>query len=329
ETSDYDLAAKVILHGRENQWGQFLTLGTTMYRLGIIQPLLTAIEGIIDKVEYPRYRSELNNILGDLYWTTGKVYRAISCQQKAIAISQNCLQSISATPDSEHELYYWRMLEVDSLLSWGLYNIDLWELAAAADLFKQVIDLASHTKHHSWSEKASLGLALVRSHLIGFDSSNAIVEHLYHQIIELENEAYNTGRFAYFMQILGQILFNYQRIASAKAVWQKTILFSQEGNFTQIKAKSLTGLGNVERHRNNLEEAEYYHHQAIESLEKIDAKCDLAEAYFQLGITLKQKKQANKSIYFLRRAVKLFRQIEAPKQVERVETVLNEMIASS
>ncbi|MEM8828822.1 MAG: ATP-binding protein, partial [Cyanobacteria bacterium P01_G01_bin.19] len=42
ETSDYDLAAKVILHGRENQWGQFLTLGTTMYRLGIIQPLLTA-----------------------------------------------------------------------------------------------------------------------------------------------------------------------------------------------------------------------------------------------------------------------------------------------
>ncbi len=84
---DYAAAAKVILYSRENQWGQFLTLGTTLYRLGIIQPLSLAINQIIEHVEHDRHRSELNNILGDLYWTTGEVYRAISFQQQTIILN--------------------------------------------------------------------------------------------------------------------------------------------------------------------------------------------------------------------------------------------------
>lgn len=38
-------------------------------------------------------------------------------------------------------------------------------------------------------------------------------------------------------------------------------------------------------HLQNQFELAYHHNQAIELLDKIGAKCDLAVAYFQLGLT--------------------------------------------
>ncbi len=234
---DYPAAARVILQSLENQWGQFLTLGTTLNRLGIIQPLLTAINQIIERIEHDRHRSELNNILGDLYWTTGRVHQAISCQQETIVTSQNCLKLIPLSPENKYDLYYWRMLEVDSLLSLGLYNIDLWELTTAADLFQQVVNLAHNTKHLSWSEKAALGLALVNSYLFTSERPETIVTRLYRLIVDLEDRTYNTGRFAYFMQILGQIFFNHQQIKPAKVMWQRAITFARESHYTQYRSQ--------------------------------------------------------------------------------------------
>lgn len=320
---DYTAAAKVILYSRENQWGQFLTLGTTLFRLGIIQPLATAIEQIIEYVG-DRHRSELNNILGDLYWTTGQIQRAIVCQQQTLATSSKCWRSMTRTLENRHDLYYWRMLEVDSLLSLGLYNIDLWELDRATDLFQQVIDLAYHTKHHAWAEKASLGLALINSYR---DSSNSepTVSRLYRLIVDLEDPAYNTGRFAYFMQMLGQVLFNYQQIEPARIMWHRAIAFSQSSHYTQIEAKSLVGLGKIARQAANFEEANLYHQQAVEMLTKITARCDLAEAYYQWGVTLQQASQIIKSKDCWQTAIALYHQIGAPQQVARVNHCLQQL----
>jgi tetratricopeptide (TPR) repeat protein len=321
---DHTAAAKVILHSRENQWGQFLTLGTTLYRLGIIQPLLTAINQIIEQIDHDRQRSELHNILGDLYWTTGKIQQAIACQQKTIITSQNCLQSIPVTLENKHDLYYWRMLEVDSLLSLGLYNLDLWELTTAAALFQQVISLAENTKHHAWSEKAAIGLALVNSYLKVSQTPDYIVWRLYRLIVDLEDKTYNTGRFAYFMQLLGQILFNYQNIEPAQIIWQRAIAFSQASHYTQIEAKSLIGLGCIQRQAANFALANTDHQQAIALLNKIGAKCDLAAAYVQYGITLQANEQIIASQDYFQQAIVLYQQIQAPKQVERVMDFLHE-----
>ena len=320
--SDYAAAAKVILYGRENQWGQFLTLGTILCRLGIIQPLLTAIKSIIGEIEHDRHRSELNNILGDLYWTTGKVHQAIACQEQTIVTSRNCYRAIQALPEHEHNLYYWRMLEVDSLLSLGLYNIDLWELTAATSLFQQVINLAHNTKHHSWSEKASLGLALVDSYQTTSQVPK-IVTRLYRSIADLKDEAYNTGRFAYFMQILGQIFFNHQQIESATVMWHKAIAFSRSSHYSQIEAKSLVGLAKIERDNHNWHEAHAYHQQAAELLEQIGAKCDLAAAYFQWGISLQANQQQSTARQYFHKAIELYQSIPAPKQVQRIKNSIH------
>lgn len=319
--ADYAAAAKVILRSRENQWGQYLTLGTTLYRLGIIEPLSIAIHQIIDRIEHTRHRSELNNILGDLYWTTGKVHRAIAFQQQTITTSRHSQQQIEPSQENRHDLYYWRMLEVDSLLSLGLYNIDLWELSTAAELFQQAINLAHNTKHHPWSEKASLGLALVNSYQPK-SACDPSVSRLYRLIIELEDPTYNTGRFAYFMQMLGRIFCNQQQLEPARKIWQRAIAFSQSSHYTQIKAKSFTGLGNIESLNNNFIQANIYHQQAVELLEKIAAKCDLAEAYFQWGITLQANSQETQSKDCFHKAIAIYQTIPAPKQVARVAKYL-------
>ena len=320
---DYAAAAKVILNSRENQWGQFLTLGTTLYRLGIVQPLVSAIDGVIGRIQHDRHRSELNNILGDLYWTSGKLHQAISCQQKTIETSRHCGSSLSRTSENKYDLYYWRMLEVDSLLSLGLYHIDLGELSEAADLFHQVIDLAHNTKHHAWSEKASIGLALVNSYLDPSLSLDPLIARLYRLIIDLEDGFYNTGRFAYFMQMLGQILLNHRQIEAARTIWHRAIAFSRSSHYTQIEAKSLIGLGKIERQAHNLAKAQTYHQQAIELLEAITAKCDLAEAYFQWGVTLDRGQHIAESRDNFNKAIALYQEIVAPKQIAKIDRLLN------
>ncbi|MEO1068113.1 MAG: NB-ARC domain-containing protein, partial [Cyanobacteria bacterium J06638_6] len=178
---DYDAAARVILHSRDNQWQQFLPLGSTLYRMGLVQPVTDAITAILDHIPTQNAdASELSNILGDLYWIQGRLQDAIACQQNAIAIAQSFLQA--ETPDATtHRWYYLTMLVVDSQLSLGLYHLDLWNLDTAATWFSQVIATATGTRHQPWADKATTCLALVRSyqgqHGIAQTLADSVAEH--------------------------------------------------------------------------------------------------------------------------------------------------------
>ena len=72
------------------------------------------------------------------------------------------------------------------------------------------------------------------------------------------------------------------------------------------------------RIQNDYETAFSYHTQAIAILEKLGAKCDLAEAYYQLGLTYQETGELAQSQDYFNRAIKLWEQINAPKQVARV-----------
>ena len=115
--------------------------------MGLIQPVLDAIIHIINHIKDDTKISELYNILGDFYWISGKIESAIEYQEKTIYLAQQSFKNLIKTDANKQEFYYYRMLEVDSLLSIGLYNIDLWNLEVSADLFKQVISLALNTSH--------------------------------------------------------------------------------------------------------------------------------------------------------------------------------------
>ncbi len=331
EIHEFELAGKVILKSRNNQWQQFLPLGSTLYRMGLIQPVLAAINQVVKNLENDQNFSELYNILGDLYWITGKISQAIACQEKTINLATQALKSLVPQSENKHLVYYLRMLEVDSLLSIGLYKIDLWELEAAAKLFQQVmweleaaaklfqqvIYLAQNTEHHRWAEKASVCLALVYSYLGLHDASYQLADVAY-QNIKNEKLVEKTGRFVYFMQILGQTYVNLGEFYQANQILHQALTFAEESHYMQVKAKTLNGLAEIHRQQTDFTLALAHHIEAIELLDKIGAKCDLAEAYFQLGLTNQKIAKPDESQINLNRAIQLFTEIKAPKQVEKI-----------
>ncbi|WP_414621871.1 NB-ARC domain-containing protein [Calothrix sp. CCY 0018] len=324
EINQFELAGKLIIKSRNNQWGQFLPLGSTLYRMGLIQPILDAIIYIINRIEDNTKVSELYNILGDLYWIGGKVEAAIAYQEKTIDLAKQSLDLINKQ-ENKQTFYYYRMLEVDSLLSIGLYKIDLWELSESADLFQQVINLAQNTAYHPWAEKAAVCLSLVNSYLEQYSSAYLLADECY-KSITAEQTIEKTGRFAYFIQILGQTYINLADLDKAKEMFLMALKFAEESHYTQVKAKSLNGLAEIYRRQQEFESALKNHLAAIELLDKIGAKCDLAEAYFQLSLTYQGMENEVESRVNIDKAIRLFSEIEAPKQVGKVSeqrTVIN------
>ncbi len=330
EIQDYAAAASVILKSRTNQWRQFLPLGSTLYRMGLLQPVLTAITQVIPHLHAPPPLSELYNILGDLYWITGRIGDAIACQQKTMALATTAQQTLNPSTATPQTHYYLRMLEVDALLSIGLYQVDLWELDAAAELFQQVIDRSQHTAHHPWAEKATVCLALVQSYRGQTQAAATLAASAYQTMLSqsdqleqpadapLQPNTATNGRFAYFIQLLGQTYVNLGDWHRAQSLYSWALQFAAASHYTQVQAKTLSGLAELHRCQGDWGAALQYHGEAIALLETIGATCDLANAYLQLGITQQQMGERRSSQTALAQAQALFAQMQASKQVERV-----------
>ncbi len=311
---DYGAAARVILHSRDNQWQQFLPLGSTLYRMGLVQPVTDAITAILDHISNAN-ASELANILGDLYWIQGRLGDAIAYQQNAIAIAQTCLHTEAPALDT-HRWYYLTMLVVDSQLSLGLYHLDLWDLEAAATWFNRVIATATGTRHQPWADKATTCLALVRS----YQGDREAAQTLADSIIEQVRGRGQSGRRAFFVQLLGHTYLNLGALDTAESLFTSAIQAAEAGHYLQIKANALVGLGRLKSQRGDWDGAVETCQRAIALLDEVGAHGDLAAAYLQCALSL-----ACLPMYFseaqahLCNALELFESIPAPYQVTRAK----------
>ena len=102
-------------------------------------------------------------------------------------------------------------------------------------------------------------------------------------------------------------------------MFDRALNFAQESHYTQVEAKTLNGLAKIYCHQSEFELALTSHLKAIELLDNIDAKCDLAEVYFQLGLTYQRIENFIDSKINFDKAIKLFAEIEAPQQIKRVK----------
>jgi tetratricopeptide (TPR) repeat protein len=319
EIQDFEAAGCVLLKSRNNQWKQYLPLGSTLYRMGLIQPAIAAITQVIENVKVDCQLSELYNILGDVCWITGEIHEAIACQEKTIALATSALRSLPEIPENKHAIYYFKMLAIDSLLSIGLYRVDLGELTEAAHLFQQVIQQGQNTDRQRWADKASICLAWVNSYLGLPQTMNELPK----TVITAQSEE-QAGRFAYFMQILGQTYVNLGQFNHAMPLLQKALAFAEIGHYKQIQARILTGMAEIYRNWGDFERAIACHTKAIDLLERIGAKCDLAEALFQQGITDRAMGDAKTSQANLARSMQLFQIMKAPRQVEKVALLVGD-----
>lgn len=332
--ADYGTAAEVFLNSRHNQWGQYLTLGSTLYRMGLLQPVRAAIPTLLPHLPDDQRASELRNILADVYWISGQIHAAIATQEKARMIACQGLQAAIKGNVDAHQLYCWRMLEVDALLSLGLYHLDLWELSKAAWYFHTVVTTARNTAHQGWADKASLCLALVASQGISIEVTSpapdtltpspyklaeALAEQAYQTIADISRPEY-TGRFAFFIQLLAQTYTNLGDSGRATELYERAIAFAEKSHYVQIKAKALLGLSVLSRHQGEGSQAVELGETALALFDDLGAKGDLAETHYQLGLTHQNRGQSAIAQTHFNQAVRYFTEIQAPYQVAKVTT---------
>jgi tetratricopeptide (TPR) repeat protein len=314
---DYAKAGRVILKSRLNQWNQHLPLGSTLYRMGLLQPLLDAIPPILNTLPQDYTLSELHNILGDVYWIRGQVQDAIQAQETAMQLVEQAIAHYPETPEHRKPRHYYTMLGIDSRLSIGLYCLDRWDLARAVDCFEQVMVQVTGTAHERWAEKASVCLALTQSYLGQSASAHQQADTIYHTLF-CDRPLDNRGSAAYFIQLLGQTYVNLGVFDIAQTLFEKALSFSAASHYTQVQGKTLTGLAIMQRRQGDAETAIMTHQTAIQLLANLGAKCDLAEAYYQLGITYQAMGKVEAGAEALNKAITLFESMNATQQVTKV-----------
>ncbi|MEA5576542.1 tetratricopeptide repeat protein [Anabaena sp. UHCC 0451] len=315
EINDFDRSAGVIVKGRYNKWSESELLGRSFYRLNLLDKMIRSINWIINQVIDEYYLSRCYNILGDLYWLTGKIHKAIECHKSSGFIAINFVKSIDVKTKDIELSYSWETLRQSYFLNMGLCKIDLGDLEAA-EIFFQKLKLASEIVDVKKNTVcAYVGLAFINS-CLGFKeealffTKKAAIER------KIKLGTWTTG---YRLIFLGITYKNLENFTSSFEMYIRAIAYSEESNYTQVKAKALTGLAELYRIQDDFKKALSHHSESIELLDKIGAKYDLAEAYYQLGLTYQKMGEIENSNTNFNEGIRLFNEMEAPKQVEKVE----------
>lgn len=306
EIGDYESACDVIVQIKNNQWGEELPLGWLFYRLGLLQQMDAAVTRIIDNVSPDERLGNLYNLLGYIYRLPGNIQKALECHQRASRIAETFNSS---------------QLRISALLNLGLCKKDLWQLEEAIAYFKSVYSLTQPDAETrpEYFIYAQCCLAYLHSCLGQSDLALSYANQINADPLPDRVTAWGRG---YSLLYLAATYRNLGDLERSIPLYRSTISYSEENHFTQIKANALHGIAQLHRMQNDFISALSYHEAAIDLLTKIGAKCDLAEAKFQLGLTYRAMNQPENSQTTLDDAIRLFEEIQAPRHIERIRAIL-------
>jgi tetratricopeptide (TPR) repeat protein len=321
DINDFEQAGSVIVRRRDTSWKNGEPLGVGFYRLGLLQPMINSINSIISQVKNDYILSELYNYLGDLYWLTGGINPAIECHNLSLQAAERTLLSINLSP----LIYvYAKRLKTAFLVNTGLCRIDLWELEEALMLFKK-LEFNCNNSNDSENglyknEKVYLYCLAFLNSCLGFKDIALIyakqAEAVIYQI------GYSSWAQGYSLLFMGLTYKNLGELEKSFEMFRQAIAFAEKTHYTQVKAKALSGMAELYREQGEFATALSHHSESIELLDKIGAKCDLAEANYQLALTYQKMGNTEKSQTPFQEAIRLFNEMEAPNQVEKVRKAI-------
>jgi tetratricopeptide (TPR) repeat protein len=305
---DYAAAAGVLLYERNSQWAKQEPLAVSFYRFGLLRRMISAINRLIDRIPPGAALGKLSAILGDLYWLNGNIDRAIACNQKAKEMA------------IEFEL---KALEILALFNIGLCKIQLWELTEAIELFKSVMQLAEAAEHSRYTVSAWFCLAYLYSCLGQKLEASSLAKKLLDDGARLSASSWSRG---YSLLFLGLTMKNLGNDREAARLFATVKDYAEQSHYAQVKASALNGLAMIDRDRSNFRGAIANHLAAQRLLERIEARGELAEVFYQLGLTYIKMNELAEGKTSLQRAIELFQAMRAPNQVKRVQQTLESAV---
>jgi tetratricopeptide (TPR) repeat protein len=232
-----------------------------------------------------------------------------------------------ASPSHQSDRGSLNHLEVLNLKNWrqhallniGICQIELWELEAARQTFTQ---LNTHNRHQLIAENleelynpsVDVFSAFVHSCLSDRPTALKFAQAFDRKLSQ--NPSLGTGHRLLF---LGLTYKNLGEIEPALKMLNRAIDYANQHHYTQVKANATSGLAELDRCQQHYQAALAHHQIAIDLLAQIGTKCDLAEAYYQLGNTYQAIKESKPSQASYNQAIKLFQEMQAPRQIEKVQ----------
>jgi len=332
EIKDFDQIFNLFT-GRKinNNFARTETLAFAHYRLGVFQQMTLAIERTIENTNFGYPLAKLHNILGNLYWLKGLPQRAIESHEQVRELVAKHLDLLSSS-GANNDLWITLMsLEAYSLGNIAFCKISLWELEEAASFLKESIVVAesiNDSKNERHLTRVKIGFAYLKT-FMGFNQEACKLLEETHKKTYLSMEAlpWDVG---YHLVFLSLTYINLGEFRDALDVCSHAIKYSDKTNYTQIKGLILNIQGQIFRKQEIFEKSIANHLQAIALLDKIGAKCDLAETHYHIGLTYQTMDEFEKSQESFQEAIRLFNEMEAPKQVERVKrSMQNQSLSES
>ena len=318
--ADFEKAGDVILKSRVNQWGTQESLGRSFYKRGLLEQITRAITCVLNKLNPSVRSAQLYNLLGDISFLSGNLYLAIKYSEQSQQLVTSCLQKISST--NLETLNKLKLIELNCLSTIGVSQTCFWELEAAEKTLMQVIQLSNKIDRERWVPPALFYLAYLSSYQGNRERTLQIANYIYNKLPEEGMPAWATEYRLYYLSLTYKSL---GEIEKSFRLLHHIIYYSDNNPYTQAKSKAKSGLAQLYREKGEYLKALSFHEQAIKAFDEIGARYDLAEAYFQLALTNKKIGAIAKSRNDFAKAINLFQEIRAPKQVEKMKSIMGNL----
>ncbi|PPT06290.1 WD-repeat protein [Geitlerinema sp. FC II] len=321
---DYSSAGEVILHIREpiqeKEWTGFRgeSLGTKLYILGLIDKLCSAIYQIKNSIKDRLCLAQLYVLLGYAYNLSGKVHQGIDYHNACKEIALKALDDISQTQSNLDLCMKLKRAQVVSYFNLALCKLDLWEIAEAKKLLKMSLYLSKKSPK-GFDDIINTTYACL-AFAYSCDRSNKLTVHVaqaYKRHI-VSTKTLDSWTKVYNLLFIGFAYTSLSDFQEARQQFGTVISKANSLNYTQAKAKAYSGIAEVDRKEIKFSEAIKNHSISTKLLEKIGAKCDLAEAYYQYGLTHQAMGNSENSQKYFQKALQIWEEIDAPKQIDRV-----------
>lgn len=321
EIFDFDAACNVITRKRKSQWEWYNQEGGEVFgnahrRLGLSQRLISAIIQIIDYVTPGYSLGLLYILLVHNHWITGNIRQAISSCEEAEKTSHELLEQLHFKDESAE--FPVLRLNLASRIGKAHCKLDLLEVEEAKIIFNNILSDSKNTKHHNFVIESCLGLALIYSCSEMKEESFYFANRVYDEIRHGLDDKFSDWCIGHCFLFLGSTYKKLRDLEKASEMYNQSILFAERNYYRHIKAKALIGLEEIFREQKDFKMMLSCHKEAIKTLEAIDANFDLAESYYQLGLGHQAMGEAERSNTSFQEAIRLFSEMGAPRQVERV-----------
>lgn len=316
---DFDKAGTVIIKPRENRNIYEHSISEILvcycYRIDMVYQMINMTKFIVKQTNNYNTLLTIYEILGHIYIITGQIDKARETVEEISTIAK-------IINSQEFELEY--------LFRKSYMKLYLWELKDALDLLNKVFAIANKNNEFIGEMMVSLfTLAYINSCLGLKKKALFFAEISENNATYIWQTKWNTVNEGYRLFELGKTYKNIGNQEKALEFYRQAIEYAKKIKYRQIYALACYGIAEIEGEKGEFDKALSHHSESIEILKKIGATSDLAEAYYQLGLTYQKMGELQNSMGELQNseenfqeAIELFERMGAPRQVEKVKRAM-------